>query len=203
MFRFQTFLKDLKSTSRYILAATIIFLIGGVLGWVSTGALQDIMIQQISGLKEISEQLQQGDHIQWNFFTFIFWNNAVKAVLVIFAGVLAGIIPIFFLVINGGVLGFLLHLSWQQDVSMYDVVVKGLLPHGIIEIPAIIIACAFGLKFGVLIIKYLGELNKDSRARTTNLRAFMKQTVTASIWIVILLFVAAIIESTITFALVQ
>ena len=203
MFRFQTFVKDLKSLSNYVLAATIIFLIGGVLGWISTGALQEIMIQQISGIKEISEQLQQGDNVQWNFFTFIFWNNATKAVLVIFAGALAGVIPIIFLAINGGVLGFLLHLSWQQDLSMYDVVVKGLLPHGIIEIPAIIIACAFGLKFGVLIIKSLGQINKSSRARTIDLRSFIRQAGTASVWIVILLFIAAIIESTVTFALVK
>lgn len=203
MFRYQTFVKDLKSLSNYILAATIIFLIGGVLGWISTGALQEIMIQQISGIKEISEQLQQGDNVQWNFFTFIFWNNATKAVLVIFAGALAGVIPIIFLVINGGILGFLLHLSWQQGLSMYDVIVKGLLPHGIIEIPAIIIACAFGLKFGVLIIKSLAQMNKSVRNRTTDLRSFIKQTGTASVWIVILLFIAAIIESTVTFALVK
>lgn len=203
MFRIQTFIKDLKSLSNYILAATLIFLIGGVLGWIGTGALQEIMIQQISGIKEISEQLQQGDNVQWNFFTFIFWNNATKAVLVIFAGALAGVIPIIFLLINGGVLGFLLHLSWQQNVSMYDVVVKGLLPHGIIEIPAIIIACAFGLKFGVVIIKSLGQVNRSTRTRTINLRTFMRQTGTAAVWIVILLFIAAIIESTITYALVK
>lgn len=203
MFRFQTFAKDLKSISNYIWAAVAIFIGGGLLGWVSTGVLQEIMIQQISGLKEISEQLQQGDHVQWNFFTFIFWNNATKAVLVIFAGVLAGIVPIFFLVINGGVLGFILHLSWQQGADMYDVIVKGLLPHGIIEIPAIIIACAFGLKFGVVILRYLGELTKSSRLWTVNVRSFMRQTGTASVWIVIMLFVAAIIESTITFALVK
>lgn len=203
MFRLQTFIKDLKSISNYVWASAIIFLVGGVLGWISTGVLQEIMIQQISGIKEISEKLQQGDNVQWNFFTFIFWNNATKAVLVIFAGALAGVIPIIFLVINGGVLGFLLHLSWQQGVSMYDVVVKGLLPHGIIEIPAIIIACAFGLKFGVLIIKSLGQKINRTRNRTVDLHSFMRQTGTASVWIVIFLFIAAIIESTITFALVK
>lgn len=203
MFHLQTFIKDLKSLSNYVWAAAIIFLVGGVLGWISTGALQEIMIQQISGLREISEQLQQGENVQWNFFTFIFWNNATKAVLVIFAGALAGVVPVIFLVINGGVLGFLLHLSWQQGVSMYDVVVKGLLPHGIIEIPAIIVACAFGLKFGVLIIKSLAQGMKSTRNRTTNLWSFIRQTGTASVWIVILLFIAAIIESTITFALVK
>lgn len=203
MFHLQTFIKDLRSLSNYVWAAAIIFLVGGILGWISTGALQEIMIQQISGIKEISEQLQQGDNVQWNFFSFIFWNNATKAILVIFAGALAGVIPIIFLAINGGVLGFLLHLSWQQGVSMYDVVVKGLLPHGIIEIPAIIIACAFGLKFGVLIIRSIGQGNKSTRNRTTDLRSFIRQTGTASVWIVILLFIAAIIESTITFALVK
>ncbi|MCM3786606.1 stage II sporulation protein M [Neobacillus mesonae] len=203
MFRFGTFLKDVKSISRYVLIATLLFVGGGVLGWISTGTLQQIMLQQISGISEISNELQQSDNVQWSFFTFIFLNNAIKSVLVIFAGALGGIIPIVFLVINGGVLGFLLHAAWQQGISYYDVVVKGLLPHGIIEIPAIIIACAFGLKLGVMIYKALGEIGMEARSKKVKLGSFMRQTGTASLWIVILLFIAAIIESTLTYVLVQ
>lgn len=72
MFRFQTFLMDARSISRYILVATLIFIGGGVLGWMSTGVLQDIMLQQISGLSEISNELRQSENVQWSFFTFIF-----------------------------------------------------------------------------------------------------------------------------------
>ncbi|MEK5059371.1 hypothetical protein BK126_27985 [Paenibacillus sp. FSL H7-0326] len=203
MFRFQTFLMDARSISRYILVATLIFIGGGVLGWMSTGVLQDIMLQQISGLSEISNELRQSENVQWSFFTFIFFNNAIKGVLVIFAGALGGIIPVIFLIINGGVLGFLLHAAWQQGISYYEVVVKGLLPHGIIEIPAIIIACAFGLKLGVMIYKALGEIGMETSTRSIRLGTYMRQTATASLWIVILLFIAAIIESTLTYFLVQ
>ncbi|MNF03889.1 hypothetical protein D3C80_2032940 [compost metagenome] len=81
---------------------------------------------------------------------------------------------------------------------MFQLIVKGLLPHGIIEIPAIIIACAFGLRFGGKVIQSM-----SGRVRGSSWAEFMRQTVTASVWIVILLLLAAIIESTITLALLS
>ncbi|MNV92602.1 hypothetical protein D3C71_1872160 [compost metagenome] len=81
---------------------------------------------------------------------------------------------------------------------MFQLIVKGLLPHGIIEIPAIIIACAIGLQFGGKVI-----LSLSGKVRGSSWAEFMRQTVTASVWIVILLLLAAIIESTITLALLS
>jgi stage II sporulation protein M len=123
---------------------------------------------------------------------------------VIYAGIFFGILPVIFLVINGMVIGFLVHITTDNGASLFDIVVKGLLPHGIIEIPVIIIACAFGLKFGGLASRSLIELGSAKRQGLgKQWETFLKRTLTASCWVIILLFIAAIIESTITFSIVR
>ncbi|MBY0217963.1 MULTISPECIES: stage II sporulation protein M [Paenibacillus] len=204
MLKFSTFLRDLGSIRNALIWSVILFVAGIGAGWVSTGPLQDILLNQIGGLQEVSRQLEQSGNVQWNFFIFIFFNNAIKSVLVIYAGIFFGILPVIFLVINGMVIGFLVHITTDNGASFFDIVVKGLLPHGIIEIPVIIIACAFGLKFGGLASRSLIELGSAKRQGLgKQWEIFLKRTLTASCWVIILLFIAAIIESTITFSIVR
>ncbi|MGD0035565.1 stage II sporulation protein M [Paenibacillus illinoisensis] len=204
MLKFSTFLRDLGSIRNALIWSVILFVAGIGAGWVSTGPLQDILLNQIGGLQEVSRQLEQSGNVQWNFFIFIFFNNAIKSVLVIYAGIFFGILPVIFLVINGMVIGFLVHITTDNGASLFDIVVKGLLPHGIIEIPVIIIACAFGLKFGGLAFRSLIEVGSAKRQGLgKQWETFMRRTLTASCWVIILLFIAAIIESTITFSIVR
>lgn len=204
MLKFSTFLRDLGSIRNALIWSVILFVAGIGAGWVSTGPLQDILLNQIGGLQEVSRQLEQSGNVQWNFFIFIFFNNAIKSVLVIYAGIFFGILPVIFLVINGMVIGFLVHITTDNGASLFDIVVKGLLPHGIIEIPVIIIACAFGLKFGGLASRSLIEVGSAKRQGLgKQWEAFLRRTLTASCWVIILLFIAAIIESTITFSIVR
>ncbi|MDF9844487.1 MULTISPECIES: stage II sporulation protein M [unclassified Paenibacillus] len=198
MFAFSRFVRDLGTIRKALLLALTLFLLGGVLGWIGTGSLQKLLAQQLEGLSSISGKLMDSDNPEWSFFTFIFLNNSIKSVAVIFLGALFGFIPAFFLLINGAVIGYLIHLSVIQGADLFQLIVKGLLPHGIIEIPAIIIACAFGLQFGGKVIQSM-----SGRVRGSSWAEFMRQTVTASVWIVILLLLAAIIESTITLALLS
>lgn len=187
-----------------MMVSTLIFIIGIVVGWLSTESIAQFVNQQLEGIRQISQSLSESDRPQWSFFMFIFWNNSIKAVLIIFLGIFLGILPIIFLMINGMVLGYLVHHLSIQGESMFDVIVKGLLPHGIIEIPAIIIACAFGLRLGTLVWISIGQWNREKRANLGEVwSGFFKRVGPISLWIVILLFIAAIIESTITFWLMQ
>ncbi|MNP11293.1 hypothetical protein D3C76_1034730 [compost metagenome] len=102
------------------------------------------------------------------------------------------------------VLGYLVHQVSLLGESMFDVIVKGLLPHGIIEIPAIIISCGFGLRLGALVWKSIGQWNREKRSNLgQQWNTFFKRVGPISVWIVILLFIAAIIESTLTYSLMQ
>lgn len=199
MFSIFTFGRSLAGIRKSLLLAGLLFIIGIVAGWFGTGSLERLLMQQIEGLGGISQQLRNSSNPKLSFLVFIFLNNSIKGVLIIFLGALFGILPAVFLLINGGVIGYLVHASLLQGRNIVELIVKGLLPHGIIEIPAIIIACAFGLQFGA---KVTGSLF-GRRGPEGEWPHFMRQTLTASFWIIVLLFVAAIIESTVTFALMS
>ncbi|MDY8025942.1 stage II sporulation protein M [Paenibacillus polymyxa] len=200
----KAFLHDLHTTKRLILISVLLFCTSIVVGWLSTGTIQSMLAQQMEGLGGVAQRLQNSEHPQWSFFVFIFFNNAIKCVLVIFMGALFGIVPIIFLVVNGMILGFVVHLQTDMGRSMYEVVVKGLLPHGVIELPVLIIACAFGLKFGINIMTTIGtSIGLKRKGTGPSWEVFMKQTLTVSIWSVILLLIAAAIESGITYRLLS
>ncbi|MDQ0050879.1 stage II sporulation protein M [Paenibacillus polymyxa] len=200
----KAFFHDLHTTRRLILISALLFCTSIIVGWLSTGAIQSMLAQQMKGLGEVAQRLQNSEHPQWSFFVFIFFNNAIKCVLVIFMGAVFGIVPFVFLIVNGMVLGFVVHLQIDMGRSMYEVVVKGLLPHGVIELPVLIIACAFGLKFGINIISTIGtSIGLKRKGTGPSWDVFMKQTLRVSIWSVILLLIAAAIESGITYRLLS
>lgn len=200
----KAFFRDIYTTRWFILASALLFCISIAVGWLSTGAIQSMLAQQIEGLGTVAQRLQQSDHPQWSFFVFIFFNNAIKCVLVIFAGALLGIVPFVFLIVNGMVLGFVVHLQADMGRSMYEIVVKGLLPHGVIELPVLIVACAFGMKFGMKTMSAIGSAIGLKRKRSGQTwEVFIKQTLTVSIWSVILLLVASAIESGVTYRLLS
>ncbi|UUZ87182.1 stage II sporulation protein M [Paenibacillus sp. P26] len=132
-----------------------------------------------------------------------FWNNTSKSLLIIVLGVFFGIFPLFFLLANGMILGFVCKLSAQKLSWIY--VAKSILPHGIIEIPAVIIACAFGIRFGLLIIKTLFSILSPSRSAKAfeELRGFVKSLLPVGVSLILLLFVATVVESTVTFWLAK
>ena len=198
MFRFGTFIKDLASIRVPLILSTVLFALGIAVGWVGSGPIQDILVKEIQGLGEVSQNLRQSDNPELSFFLFIFLNNSIKSILVLFSGILFGFIPLVFLAINGMVIGFLLNLVGSNGGDLGELIFKGLLPHGIIEIPVILIACAYGLALGGLVFRSLSPGVSRQSGMKLRWREFWRKSGTASLWIVLLLLVAAGIESTIT-----
>ncbi|USB32715.1 stage II sporulation protein M [Paenibacillus sp. YPG26] len=204
MLSLRSFGAHLKRSQAYLWTAVLLFAVGFGLGMVNADFLQRIVVDQLRGLQEVSSKLAQSDNPELSFFTFIFFNNAIKGVLIIYLGILVGVIPVFFLIVNGMVLGYLIEVQSSLGNSISDLVFRGLLPHGIIEIPAIIIASAFGIKFGVASLRGIGRLFSGKEERgAREWGAMAKSSLNVSLWIVILLFIAAIIESTLTFHLMK
>ena len=123
-------------------------------------------------------------------FFLIFLNNAIKALGAIVLGVVVGIPPIVFIGINGFMIGIV--VSALQSSTGYGVLVASLLPHGIIEIPLLVLASALGLSIGKESLKYL--LRQKSSVKT-QLRHGMRIYL---IWILAGLFIAALIEVFVT-----
>ncbi|QCT04401.1 hypothetical protein E6C60_3694 [Paenibacillus algicola] len=198
MYRFTTFLKDLGTIRGALIVSAVLFVLAVAAGWNASQEIQEILAGEIQALAETSQNLSASDNPELSFFVFIFLNNAIKSLIVMFAGLLLGIIPFVFLAMNGMVLGFLMELVRANGGDLNELIFKGLLPHGIIEIPVLIIAGAYGLMLGALVIRSILPGQEKGEALGLKWRTAWKKTGTASLWILILLFVAAIIESTIT-----
>jgi stage II sporulation protein M len=126
----------------------------------------------------------------------IFVNNAAKTLLAILLGALLGIVPGFFLLANGVALG----IAWSLSASARGAWLSllSLLPHGVLELPAVFLGTSIGMLIGVEALKQLtGKSEAHIGAElASGLRFFC--TV-----IVPLLFVAALVEAFITATLVS
>lgn len=191
--------------SLYCIRLDLIFA-GMVIGGTNP-AFKAFLDAQLSGIAELVSKIDESSNPTLSMIKLIFLNNAIKSIVVIYLGAFLGILPFFFLVVNGMVIGYLLKASAELHGGAYvfELIVKGLLPHGILEIPAIIIACAYGLRFGVLVLKAVGASlfgrSKEGSAGT-DIKEFVIRTVPVVIILTITLLIAAIIESTFTMWLV-
>jgi Uncharacterized membrane protein len=113
-------------------------------------------------------------------------------------GALLGVIPVFFLIVNGMILGYLYTTTVERGENAAMIFLKGVLPHGILEIPAVLLACAFGLKFGALVFKSFGTIFKKRAGLADEFETFVVRSVPALLLIVAALLAAALIESTLS-----
>jgi len=97
----------------------------------------------------------------------IFLNNGLKSLGAMFLGVLLGVVPLLVLVVNGAALGALVFLSIPGRGLMPTLL--AIVPHGVLELPAVWLATSIGLMLGRLAMKRLArktEINlRDEMAR--------------------------------------
>lgn len=154
---------------------------------------------QIEGIADVAEQLAQAENPMLQMFTFIFFNNTIKSIAIIYLGMLLGVLPIIFLAVNGMVLGYLyLQMVVVHETATFADLAIGILPHGIIELPVVIIACAYGLKLGDLVWKRLFQVFGNQQRVEGEIKQFLKGTGRIVFFLVVTLLIAAVIETTIT-----
>ncbi len=95
---------------------------------------------------------------------------------------------------NGLVVGLVVHQAMLAGGPAF--VIVAILPHGIIELPTVLVCIGVGFRLGHLMILTLlgrdGDLEGEILAAIRLLR-----------WVVLLLFIAAVIETFITPVLIQ
>ena len=104
----------------------------------------DVIAQIIDQLSAIFETIDPNDSLE--VFTFILTNNLTAVLTVIVAGILFGISPMMSSILNGYIIGVVSGLAILE--SQASLLFIGLIPHGIIEVPALVIALAIGLHLG-------------------------------------------------------
>jgi stage II sporulation protein M len=186
----QSYLRRLRP---YLTASLILFGVGFVIGLMLVNRfpqMADAFQESLGGFVKIFRGLPKG-----RLAAMIFLNNTVKTLLAILLGTFFGLLPAFFLVVNGAALGAVLSMSTRSRglwVSLLSVV-----PHGILELPAVFLGSAIGIMIGTIIMRKL--IAKSDAKIGAELGHAMKFFVTL---IVPLLFVAALVEAFLTSALV-
>ncbi len=126
----------------------------------------------------------------WSILTFVIVNNVVKALVITVSGLMLGLPSLLFIAINGVTVGSLAGAVGAK--AGYVIVAAGLLPHGIIELPALVLATALGFSLGKEAVFWM--LRRES-----HLKAQFRNSLSIYLKVVLpLLVIAAIIEVTIT-----
>ena len=174
----------LYSLRFYILFVSILFIGSIILGYVGLfgGAFSRPMsrFQQLSEVVEDFAQLYPLWIIFLVAFVLIFLNNVLTCFLNIVLGPLLAIAPLASVVFNGGLIGC---LAQKEGLIIFI----GIIPHGIFEIPALLLSAAIGLRMGREVLKNRGERDLEGEIRR-GLRGFL-------VLILGLLLIAAAIES--------
>ncbi|HZG74903.1 MAG TPA: stage II sporulation protein M [Paenibacillus sp.] len=197
-----TFAKDLATLKWYLAASAVFFFAGIALGAGAGGGLSVYLDNQIESMRGLAERMDATDHPQVWMFLFIFINNFVKSLLVVFLGALFGVFPMFFLLTNGMILGYIAAVAGDAGANVTALVVRGILPHGLLEITALVIAAAYGLKYGTLVLAELGRAFRGGGS-SASLQAFHGTIKRLVVFLFFALLAAAFIESTVTYFLVR
>lgn len=176
-----------KALIRNLILATSIFFATIVVG---TLIGQNLVEELLSELGAVLGPLASTGNLSFLLLLIIFINNAVKALGLIFLGILLGLPPVLFIGLNGFILGGL--GSALEAVNGWRYVMASFIPHGVIEIPVVLLATALGFTVGMESARWLAR--KESRVRlrlSDGLKVYLR-------WILPGLAIAAIIEAFVT-----
>lgn len=145
--------KFIKESRIYFLIIGLIFAASIIIGLIFPVFFIDFIKQFI---EQISAKTAGMNFLQ--LFAFILANNLQTAFIGMIFGALFGILPVVFSLFNGYVLGF---------VSGKVVLLSGasnlwrLFPHGIFEIPAVILSLGLGLRLGMFFLAKKGKRKRE------------------------------------------
>ncbi|WP_407355808.1 stage II sporulation protein M [Methanolobus sp. WCC5] len=179
------YIKELKP---FIVFSLFSFILSVVAGYAFYATSPANALNSLGGLEELAEMLRGLSIIE--IMLLIFVNNAVKMFFAVLLGFALGIVPFGFLVLNGFVIGVFIHYMVVERGALF--VIAGLTPHGIIEIPMLLISSAIGMKIGYTALQAIisGPVNLKEEI-IKGVKFYLH-------WLLPLIFLAAVIETFIT-----
>jgi len=182
----------LRSIRPYILLSVYLFLATAALGVVASVRHPELAAAYVGDVAETLQWIL--DLSPPKMMLAIFLNNLFASLMALLLGVGFGIVPAVVVVMNGFVVGLVVHQAMLVGGPAF--VIVAILPHGIIELPTVLVCIGVGFRLGHLMILTLlgrgGDLEGELKAAIRLLR-----------WVVLLLFIAAVIETFITPVLIQ
>ncbi|MBS4008303.1 MAG: stage II sporulation protein M [Clostridium sp.] len=182
--------------NRSWLALATLFFMGGTL-FMYTALSQDPRLlplmeeTALTMLKELAEQVFSGHPLRG--VAILFLNNTFASLQAMVLGVFLGVAPLFSAMANGAILGTVAFQLTHEFAQPLPLLLAGILPHGVFEIPAFLVSVALGLKLGYHLIFPL-----PGHSRHASLKGIWKEIGNVLPMIFLLLFLAAMIEVFIT-----
>jgi stage II sporulation protein M len=173
----------------WIIIAVSLFSVGIILGLSTPTSFANLPAEDINDLVELADFLATIPN--WAVFIIILFKNISALVISFIFSPFLCLVPVIALVLNGWLIGFVSTSVLQEESLGY--LLGGLLPHGIFEIPALLIGEAVALSFGTALIVAL-----FNRERRTQLLPHFRQNLKYLGVALALLLPAAIIEAFIT-----
>jgi uncharacterized membrane protein SpoIIM required for sporulation len=159
-----------------------IFSLGFIVGFFSINSLSKINDKELSNYKP---------KIEFNFPTIL--TNNLKVIFLMLAGAITfGLSTFINLIFNGFNVGALIGSTFLTNEPL-KLIIGLILPHGIFEIPAILISAVAGFKIPYEIVLYLLD-KKEKPITNEDIREFLKLSLIS----IILIVIAAFIEVYIT-----
>lgn len=170
-----------------VVLVAVAFFVAGVTGYINARLNPEEALSNFDDLSKSFSFIKDFNALM--IFAFIFLNNTIKTLIVVLFGFLFGIVPLLFVVTNGSMLGLVIAAAHTRLSVL--LVLLSIVPHGIIEIPAVLLASGYGLWLGYRFYRTLAFHEPFKEFFTFALRRYF-------FVVVPLLFVAAIIEAFIT-----
>ena len=178
----------------WLLITIALFITSAVFGWLMPESVAQILAGDIAALEELGSML--GSLSPALMAIIILAKNTVSLLISFVMSPILCLVPLLALIANGWLLGWI--SATVLETKPLSFLLAGLLPHGIIELPAFFIGEAAALSSGSLIIMSL--FNRESR---TTLLPKLKQNLKYFVLALALLLPAALIETFITPLLIK
>jgi stage II sporulation protein M len=177
----------LKSIGVFIGLSVFIFGLTTVMGYYAAAVDPELASNWTKELEMLKWILDQPPIL---IMIIIFLKNLLASAMAMLLGLGLGLIPLMVVTSNGFLLGIVGYAAVQKAGFLF--LAAGILPHGIIELPVVLVSIAIGFRLGYLLVLTLAKEKVDLSGETRMAIHFLWH------WVTPLLFLAAAIETFIT-----
>ena len=177
----------LRSIYIYVALSVFLFALTAVMGYYTAQLDPEFAAGWTEELEMLAWILEQPPLM---IMIIIFLKNLLASATAMLLGLGLGIVPMIVATTNGFLLGIVGYSAVEQKGWLY--LAAGILPHGIIELPAVLLSIAIGLRLGHLLALSLLKERSDLTGEMRVAIHFLLR------WIMPLLLLAAAIETFIT-----
>jgi stage II sporulation protein M len=177
----------LRSIGIFIGLSVFIFSLTSVMGYWAAAVDPELASQWTRELDMLRWILDQPPVV---IMTIIFLKNLLSSAMAMLLGLGLGLVPLLVVTSNGFLLGIVGYEAVQKAGITF--LAAGILPHGIIELPCVLVSIAMGFRLGYLLALTLAREKTDLSGEIRTAIHFLGH------WIAPLLLLAAAIETFIT-----